>query len=300
MFNADDLIALCITAAEVEEGRKPAGPLAVMVAGQSAGQRAGKARRWTPEEEDYLLRNLGYQTDEEMGAALGRTAVAVHIHWDRDMNLGGPSSAKNTAFLTGRRAAQLTGLDQHKITHWCDVGLIQHRIMAGDRRIHLISRLSFTRFIVNPDNWIYFDWQKLTDAHLRRLCELRAARWGDEWWTTRQVADYHGVRTEDVSRLVKRGEIKGVHLPASRSGRHKQLSWANWYVKKSDALKARFYKPGQRVVQFTARAETWMLKAHDMGWNHSQICRSMGNPCHSYTLGKYLNNLLAARQSVSL
>jgi len=55
----------------------------------------------------------------------------------------------------------------------------------------------------------------LEDLFLRHvraagLPEPERERWGDEWWTTNQVAAHYGVHISDVLRLIKRGEIRGV------------------------------------------------------------------------------------------
>jgi hypothetical protein len=271
--------------AELSEGRKIGRVLAqtrvpVSLSASSVSVIVGKSPRWTAQEDSYLRKNLGWLSEEEMAVALGRTPVAVKLRWKRDLRLPAPS--RHPDFLTGQQAAQLVGLDQHQITHWCDAGLIRHRVMAGGRKIRLIPRLALTLFIVNPENWIYFDWRKLADAHLRRLCELRAERWGDEWWTTPQVAEYHGVDTGDVKRLIARGEIPGVQTLVSRCGRYKGRAWANWYVKRSDAVQACFRKGRGSGHDWepSERARAWMTKAIKSGMSICALTRTMRGPCH--------------------
>jgi hypothetical protein len=297
MQDLDLLIDAAVTASEIETGgriarisRQAATPIHMM-ASQGCAIHT-RQPRWTADEDDFLRKKLGYLTDAEIGSVLGRSANAVHLRWSRDLELPGPS--KDPRFLTGQQAAKLTGLDQHKITYWCDAGMIPCRIMAGGRYIRLIQRITFERWILSPENWIYFDWPKLADSRLRRLCELRQARWGDEWWTTKQVADHHGVDVKDVQRLAYRGELPAVQVAVSRGGRNKAPAWLNWYVKKSDALKVRFIKGrgGSTAIKFTPQAEAWMLKAYGLGWKFSEITRSMGNKCTSWTTRQHVFRLL--------
>ena len=219
--------------------------------------------------------NLGYLSEEDIALALGRTVMAVHLRWRRDLRLPAPSRAPG--WLTATQAALLLGLDGHKVTHWCDVGLIPSRRMPGDRQVRLIRIVTLERWVISTANWIYFDWRKIPDARLRRLCELRQQRWGDEWWTTGQAADYHGVSGKDVLRLILRGEIPAVQAKVSRGGRHHERNWSNWYVLKSDAVKAQFVrgKGNSKKIELTPAALNWIRKARDMGWNWSQIARSM-------------------------
>ena len=291
----DVLIDLAVNIADVGANRNQSRsqkqsrvPLHFSASAQMASNKRPASARWTAQEDDYLRKYNGHQTDQEMAAALGRTVASVKLRRKRELRLPAPSKA--AGFLTAQKAAQMVGLDQHRITHWCDEGLIPHRVMPGERRVRQIKLVTFKRWMVNPDNWIYFDWRKLKPGPIRRLCELRAERWGDEWWTSVEVARHHGVETNDVARLCKQGRLAGAQPAVSRSGRHKNRVWANWYVRRSNALKARFYKRAQETWQPTPRALEWMLKARGMGWSYTAIARSMGNPIGAETIRKRIMN----------
>jgi hypothetical protein len=156
--------------------------------------------------------------------------------------------------------------------------------------MRLIPRVSFYRWVVSPSNWIYFDWKKIPDRRLRRLCQLRAKRWGDEWWDTPTVARHHGVTTSDVKRLIYRKELPAVQVAVSRSGRHKDPSWLNWFVLKSEAVKVKFIKGRGSHTEWqpTKRAQAWIRKAWKAGWSFEAIVRSMGSPVTSWTLRNYM------------
>jgi len=237
---------------------------------------AGDGRRmWTREENQFLADNLGWLTDEEMAEQLARTPTAVHLHWKRDLHLTGPSKAPDV--ITAHKAAEALGIDEHKVAHWVDAGLIAGRIMAGGRKIRLIQRETFRRWALNPMNWVYFDIRQVQDVELKRLMLKRAARWGDEWWTTRQVADHHGVNTQDVKRYIHLGRIHSFRLPVSLGGRHAVRAWSNHFVLRSEATRAdlHFVRRGDDMSTLTPRGRAWLEKALALGWNASQIGRSM-------------------------
>ena len=294
-----DLMDTMIFSAELSEGRSlkyiSAGNGVAYVTGIKVSNRNGKRyAAWTPEEDFYLRDHLGWNTEEEIAVHLGRTRVAVHLRWKRDLHLPAPS--RHPDYITANQAAELVGLDAHKIAHWCDVGLIPVRVLPSARHIRMILRVSFDRWIVSPSNWIYFDWKRIPDRRLRRLCALRAKRWGDQWWTTVQVAKFHGVTSKDVLRLITiAGTIPAVQVATSIGGRHKNPYWLNWFVRKSDAVKAVFMRGRGcgNEIKFSRRAEAWMLNAHTkLGLSYEAIRRSMGSPCDGMVIKKNIVRLL--------
>lgn len=236
-------------------------------------------REWTREEDQFIKDHLGWMTDAEMAESLGRTEVAVHLRWDRDLGLLGPSKAPDV--ITANKAALLLGIDAHKTAHWVDVGLIPGRLMHGPRGIRLIQREDLRRWALNPENWIYFNPRKITDRPLRHMAMRRMERWGDEWWSTRQVARYHKVSTQDVKRYIQLGRIQARQTRVSLGGRHSMAGWANWFVLKSEATRPDlvFYKgKGAQGIsrKWTPRADAWILKAHDeLGMAFKVIERTM-------------------------
>ncbi len=232
---------------------------------------------WTKEEDRFLRENLGWLTDEEMGQALGRTAVAVHDRWVRDLGFPAPSKAPN--LITAEKAANILGIDAHKTEFWVDIGLIPGRLMAGRRKIRLIDRQAFRRWVLNPMNWVYFDSQKVQDPELKRMLKKRAKRWGDEWWSTVQAAKYHQVDTNEIKRYITMGRLPSFRLPVSRGGRHANRKWSNHFVLKSDVIRMRFYKRGEASQErspFSPAADRFLLKAHDeWGLDFVEIGRMM-------------------------
>lgn len=295
-----DLIEAAVLSAKVTDGRSLRSAAGRNVISVTASNQSYK---WQPWEDEYLKKNLGRMSEEDIAKHLGRTIIGVHLRWMRDLNL--TATSKRPDVITGQQAANMLGIDVHKIMHWCDVGMIKARRMRGtwndrERVIRLIDRTAFHMWVVNPNNWIYFDWKKIVDPHLRRLCELRAERWGDEWWTNRQVSDHHGVTTKDVLRLItKKKTLPAVQVETSLSGRHKDPFWLNWFVKKSDAVKAEFIRGrgNGHVIKFTPRAEAWMLKAYmEFKMPYEVIARSMRKGYAGETIKKNIIRLLAGKE----
>lgn len=294
-----DLLNLVITTAEIEDGRSiehiiARGGSAHLSGVKINNQNSRTSSRWTPEEDAYLKKNLGFLHEREIAKHLGRTVVSVHLRWKRDLHLTAPS--KHPDFITGLQAAIMLGVDMHKISHWCDVGLIPYRNMAVDRKMRLIYRTTLFRWVTTPANWIYFNWNNIQDKHLRRLCALKAARWGDEWLSTPEVAKLHGshLTSKDVQRLIYRKELPAVQVATSIGGRHKDPAWLNWYVLRSDAKRAKFYRgKGNRPgFTLTPRAAAWCKKAYyEMGLSIAAINRTMGSPATFETIKKAILRL---------
>lgn len=277
-----DLVALAVARAAAKTGRSVdmrAGMVGALT-GITANPKKEKALEWTEAEDAFLEKNLGYMTEAEMGKHLGRTEVAVRLRWKRDLHLTAPS--KHPGVITAHQAAEILGIDGHKLAHWVDCGLIPGRIMAGGRKIRLIRRVSFFMWACSPKNWVYFNIHQVRDEKLARLLALRAERWGDEWWDGRQAADHHGVTPKHLLFYVKLGRIQSFRLPVSLGGRDHNRKWSNHYYLKSDVVKLKFAlgKGNQELrkpqTRFTPAADAWLLKARDeLGMTFVHIGRTM-------------------------
>jgi len=232
-------------------------------------------RHWTKEEEQFLAEHIGRMTDAEIGEKIDRTENAVKVHRVREMGIKGPSKA--AGLVTAHQASKLLGLlERRKPAYWVDRGLLRGWLMPARRKIRLIDRSDLERFVVNPMNWIYFDIDQVRDARLLRLISLRKERWGDEWWTTPQVAAHHGVHTKDVTRVIKHGKLPAVQTELSLGARSENRRWSYWFVLRSDAIAFNFITRSNPKRRFSTAAEAWILKARDeLGWNFPRISRGM-------------------------
>jgi len=256
-------------------------------------------RSWTEAEDRFLRENIAFLTDAHIGEQLGRSEVAVHIRWTRELHLS--SRSKHPDVITATQAAKLLGIDGHKIAHWVDCGLIPGRFMPGKQTkthtIRLIKRVDFRRWVLNPMNWVYFNPKKVQDPELKRMCKKRAARWGNEWWSTVRVARYHGVDIGDVNRYIADERLPSFRLPVSLGGRHPERGWSNYFVLKSVALQVKFNKRGKGHFdypsQFTPAADRWLLKARDrLGMTFVHIGRTMkiGSEKKNHKTGTSMSN----------
>jgi hypothetical protein len=220
---------------------------------------------WTPEEDDTLKRLLGRVDESAIARQLGRSVTAVHIRWKRDLKLTSPS--KRADIYTAARFSQAIGAEQHVVTAWCDSGMVSSRRMPGGRTIRLIDRAVAKAWACNPDNWVFFDINKVSDPELARLIRRRAERWGDEWWTTERAAAFHKCSTKCVLQQIKLGRIRGRRV-LNLSGRHGAPGWGNWFVLRSDIIGLSIPRgkggPGQ-MTNWSREAHAFMLLAIAVG-----------------------------------
>ena len=236
-FNLDSIVAEGYLAA----GVKPSVIASRSNAGRDLVKRlnmSGRARvapninKWSKQDDDFMRAHYRYMTDEEVGQAMGRSAVAVVI---RRKRLGLPAPSKHPDELTATAIKHLLGVDEHAICSWIDSGILRGRLMPGAREIRLVKRIDLLLWCINPESWLRFKVEQVRDPKLKRMIEMRMARWGDEWWTTRQVADYHDADIRAVNARIKRKTLRCVKA-RNISGRHDAPAWAYNFVRKSDAV----------------------------------------------------------------
>lgn len=269
--NLDLLVESAAVQGQLAGGEPPAW----VAAHSSLGRRAvavlngrikqhGKSPTWSPDEDKFLKSNLGILSEEIIARRLGRTPVAVHLRWSRNLKLPPPS--KVPGVITGNQIADTLGLDVHSVMKLIDRGILPGRRMPGRRVIRLVNRTTFARWAVNPTNWIYFKSQRVRDEHLRKLIELRRGRWDDEWWTTGKVGRYHHSVN---SRLVNRDILQG-KLPA--------VKWGNWHVLRSDAIRLRYFtgKGHGHERDWSERADVFLILAHAVGFSTNAIAAMCG------------------------
>lgn len=218
------------------------------------------AGRWRLEEERFLRRSIGRMTDAEIGAVLGRTEAAIKIRRQRK---GMPAHSKRPGWLTGHGAARLLGVDIHNIMMLCERELIPYERIPGERGILALRKRVLYRWAVNPLNWIYFRRETVRDRKLRRLIELRAARWNDEWWTPGQVAAWHGTDDRLVNKRIHAGEIRAVR-------------WGNWWVLRSEATRPGLYfvsGRGQATDQWSLEEDGFYLLGRALGLSYAELAR---------------------------
>jgi len=190
-----------------------------------------KAPRWNEKDLAQVKKQLPYYSPRILGPMLGRSEDAIKIIRQRQPI---KASSKSEGWLTANRVMRLLGMpDAHPVIGWVKKGLVLGHRIAGDDT-WMVHEISLRRWIVSPRSWVYFDTTHIQDLHLARLVELAQQRWGDEWLTTRQVADLKGTSTRQIGQSILRGVIPVIHI-VGKDGRHGSGKWAFWGVKRSDA-----------------------------------------------------------------
>lgn len=241
-----------------------ADPRRVAVLGARQGATTAKAAYWAAEDDAFLREHLGWLSEEEIGARLGRTRDAIHLRWTRDLRLTAPT--KNPDWLPAIQVADLLGQKCAKsIVRLIQEGLLSARMAPTDTDIYLIHREEIKRFAVNPENWIYFRPERVTDPYLRSLISRRKERWGDEWWSVGQVTAYHGLSVNAVNQQIRKGLLR-----AKR--------WGNWWVRRSDALAAKFQLKKGHPIEWSEGADAFLLLGHAVGLSNAAVEHLCGWP----------------------
>ena len=213
-------------------------------AGRSGIERApAKSPNWTKDEDVFLRSCLGILSEKDIADALGRTVTAVHIRWNRELELTAPS--KNSEVLTCNQIANGLNRDGKSIALLIDRGILEgHRLPFNDVT-RVVNRTTLLRFIVNPLNWVYFDPDRVGIknknierrgiqnydaefwAHARKLVQKRKSLWDDKWLTIGQVAQKRNVSIAAVNKAIHEGKLKAT-------------DWGNWWVLRFVATSPKF------------------------------------------------------------
>jgi len=273
-FDLDELLDQAVAEGELEAGVDPA-----LVAWRSPGVqvRDGIAAReagnqgWTADEERFLAQCVGRFSEAEIAAVLGRSVSAVKIR--RSRHLGLPGASRRPELITGHQMGAALGIDGHAVVALVDRGIIP-AWRYSELEMRLTRRVTFLRWAVNPLHWVYFlrsvrEPERFGDGHLRRLVERQKTRWGDEWWTSGEVAAWYGVHHTDVNRYVHAGKLTGTQ-------------YGNWYFRRSEALKPGlvFYKGMGAALGdvWNEEADLFLLIGVALGVQQAEIARRMGWP----------------------
>lgn len=300
MSDLDRMIDFALASAQVETGEDPAfiahyhPSMLPAIACRAAPRPAHRRRRrpWSLDEDDYLRRNLGFLTESQIARHLDRSTDGVHIRAERYLRLPRPS--KDPRYLTANQVARVLGVDNHKPPSWIKRGILRGEVIPSDRGrvIHRVHKTAFLAWACSPKNWIWFNPDRVRDPRLRRLIELRKARWGDEWWSVNRVAAYHGVTNQDVERYIRLGLIHAVKAPRldgrpNGPGRSAPdcPRWSYGFILRSEAVRPGlvFIKKGKgltwhKLHYWSPRADAFILLAAAIGLPDTAIARLSGYP----------------------
>lgn len=234
-----DRIEAAMAMAEAQTGIRSKSRLRICV---NTGK-APAARRWTPEEDEFLRNNLGQITEKEIAKILRRTPTAVHIRRERELHLVAPTKSMDT--LTAEQVAIGLCEDGKSVHLLIDRGIMPGRkLPTNGRVIRLLDRVAFVRWILNTDNWAYIHPERIGELRprgkrrmpqgydfqfwdeLREMVLNRQRKWKDEWLTPGQVRKI--LNLPCGSRYVNAAIHRG-NLPATR--------WGNWRIRRSSLRK---------------------------------------------------------------
>ncbi len=261
-MDIDALVNVAVARANVRMGTQVEwvrSQMGVRVHGAQWGRGKRKQPAWSAEELAFVAEHMGKMSYEEIGAALGRTAVAVKIAQVRRQLTAG---SKQAGWITANGIAKLLGTDVHMVTNWQKFRQLPRTVMAGERRIRLTRMEDLKRWMVRPENWVCFRVERVGDPRLQRLVRLAQERWGDAWWRIGEVAVYHGVATGLVNLHVRKGWLRG-------------NDYGNLWIRRSEALAHRFRKRGDDVRKWSARGDAFLLKARGEGKGWRDLARMM-------------------------
>ena len=277
MSDLDALIDSLVSDSMIETGAKPEwlearGMIARPRIRQKADQPRGpKPPRWTDEEERFYSDHLSDMTLAEIARALGRSEAAVKCHRFR-AGLG--SHRRAPGYLTTYQVAVLLGIDGHIPPVWVDHGIMPGELVPYEnKRMRRVRLEDFKRWLVRPETWVYIRVERIRNPSLRRLVQIAQQRWGDEWWSTRQAADYHGLTSSDICRQIKLGRIEGIQA-YMRGGRDTNPSWALWFVRKSEVMRLHIDACAERGG-WTPRSDAYILRAMTEGMIYADIAARM-------------------------
>lgn len=235
---------------------------------------------WTKKEDNFVETYLGILREEDIAEILGRSEIAVHLRWKRDLGLPAPS--RHPDFITANQISVGLGTDVHSVMKLINKGILKGHKLPSDRAIRLVNRVTLLQFIVNPLNWIYFKPErvgmpshalmrrmgKIYDAefwlYARRLVKKRQSLWKDEWWSIGKVARYHNVDHHLVNKAIHKGHLKA-------------KDWGNWWILKSHATNPslRFWtgkgRKGEDKLHLNPHTKAFMILAEAVGLMYSEI-----------------------------
>lgn len=274
-MDLSSIVELAVIDAEIETGR----PISWLqshgfkIARSTQTRVIGRPPRWSQEENEFCKLNSGVLSTADLANQLGRSEGAVHVHITRS---GFTTPRHAAGYISGNRIAKLLGVDSHRPPCWIDLGILRGESFPYPGRLcRRVKLIILKMWLVQPTSWVYFKAEKISSPYLRRLVQLAQLKWGDEWWSTRQAADYLGCDSKDVLRQIKMKRIYGYH--AIGMDRVREAGWSYWFVKKSEILPFKLPKMGDQTLS-TPRADAFILSARAQGLEHQVIAKLMKWP----------------------
>lgn len=257
-------------------------PWAIRRSREPQKKKRGRRQRWTRWQDDLLKAYLGMLSEDqledlasrlvnpsvldnltslrasEIALLVGHSVNALKI---RAFRQGWRTRMRNPDWMTARHVSGLMGVDGHNVTKWIERGYLKAGTMPFEGRIvYRILQEDLEAFILDPENWAYYDAHKIIDPALSDL--TFAVRDGDEYLTTGQVARRLGCTSSWLATLIRRGDIS-----AKR--------WGNHRIHRNDIAKIKLPGRGRADSihhrRFTIEEDLQLLADHAVGLGHRMI-----------------------------
>jgi len=165
-----------------------------------------RGKTWTPAEVDFLATNLYRIGFEAAAAHLGRSPYGVRIFVRRTKNrINGP--ARDPRNLTAEKVGNMLGIDPKIVHRWDTIGILKFQRLTQLGMVRTITSEDFAAWVLDTDNWVYFQIEKVLHAPLRDMLSQKREEWGDDWLTARQAADILGITTHELADQGNKGRI---------------------------------------------------------------------------------------------
>jgi len=275
-----DIIDLAVTEAELDSGIPPSivisrsnldpFDLEVLtrdIQGWKEPVQSPRIRTWTEEEDRIVDNGLGKLSLAEIGEILGRSENGVKIRFTRK---GWTAPSKQIDEMNAGQIGQLLCKCGKSIALLIDRGILPGRKLPMDRNIRVVNKKVLKRWLVNPQNWIYFNWERIQDPRIRRLCELKAGRWSDEWLSAGDAGAILGSDHRSVNRWIHLGKFK------------RARKWgSNWKFLRSEIedLKQQLCyegSPTREKFHWTEEADGFLVLSRAVGITINVIEKLMG------------------------
>ncbi len=200
------------------------------------------ARRWSNQEDEFVIKNIGKIPECEIAKQLGRSITAVHLRRVRELHIDPPMKDQN--ILTANHISLGLGVDAKTIHALMDRGIMPSRLLPFGNIVRVADRLQFAKWICDPMNWLYFDIQRIATMpsngkrgytgiydiifweKIRQLVLSKRKKWKDDWLTPGQVAKI--LKPVCGTRYIN----KAIH-----AGNLKAVKFQNWKILKSSLRK---------------------------------------------------------------
>lgn len=214
-------------------------------------QEKRQARRWTKEEDLFLLDNYLRMSEPEIARHLGRSVQAVHLRIFRSLHHD--SATKHDSVLTAEQIGKGLGKDSKSIHLLFDRKILPGWKHPSGCRTRLVDKMAFIKWVNNPENFIYFQPERIGALRtlkfrpisiyynfrfwedVREMVLRTKKSWGDEWLSTAQAAKHLKIEIKSYKLWKLPYRRSGHNINASiLKGFLKARRWGNWWVRRSD------------------------------------------------------------------